>query len=530
MQSPTLIGWYPLNRNLFSVTLLATVILVLPGCKTPAENNSWLIIIGNDSIRTGELLEAWSELDTMQRDFYLSAEKPSQIFAESYLRKQILLNELDELGYLNEPSTIAFSEAWLRLENAILISRLVQDEIKTSITADDLDRYHSILPAKVWFTAEPGSSSEILYDSIDMRTLPLELYEHLTSLAPGDSGMDMSGTIVRLDSISPFNPSPWTAANADSVDRWNISLERARLFMINALQTANREYSVSVDSASLKMFALQLLDDNQEVFIVYSGFRNWNASEMQYELDFLYTRMPVQNNSFEWLNTFIETMILHSSLLEYAEVFYPEKLDSLQTEKENYFYDLALDHMYKDLISDQIIIESADIEEQYALLEEPFMFEERRVLETAILPANRMSDFEQLTADDAATDMILQLPPLERLSDNALTPGISRPLRLVEVPAELGSNVFQLLPSDTIIWNGPYPIDEADGFIFFRLVEVIPTRMAEMDEITYDLTAMARRRLEHHATEDWILELGEKYGAVVNEEALEQLPADPGQW
>lgn len=510
---------------------MTTVILVLFGCNTPAENNSWLIVIGNDSISTGELVEAWNELDTTQRDFYLSVEAPSQVFVESYLRKQMLLNELCESGYLNKPSLIAFSEAWLRLENAILISRLVQNEIRTSITADDLDRYHSILPRKIWFTTEPYSSREVLYDSIDMRTLPLDLYEHLSSLSPGGSGMDTSGTIIRLDSISPFIPSPGTTANADSVDRWNISVERSRLFMINTLQTAKREYSVSVDSASLKIFALQIPDNNREEFIVYSGFRNWNASDMQYEIDFLATRMPTQGNSFEWLNSLIETMILHSSLLEYAGVFYPEKLDSLRIEKQSYFYNLALDQMCKNLISDQIVIGNADIEEQYASLEEPFMFEERRILETAVLPANRMAEFEQSAADSsAAADLILQLPPLERLSDNILTPGISRPLRLVEVPANLGNDVFQLLPSDTTIWNGPHPIDEADGFIFFRLVEVIPARMAEMDEITYDLTAMARRRLEQDAIEDWMLELSGKYGVAVNEEALEQLPADPGQW
>lgn len=510
-------------------TVAATTILLLCGCGAPASGDFWLIAIGNDSIGVDEMVETWNELDTIQRDVFLSEEMPSQNFVEAYMGKIMLLKELDALGYLEAPSLIAFGESWLRIENAILVGRLIMDETIASISAEDLEWYRTTAPRHVWFTTEPGSTEEVSYSLIDMRTLPQELCQHFDTLHSGSSVIDISGTVVRLDSIAPFEPASYVAANADSADIWRISNQRSTLFMIDITKAVE----VSIDSLALKKFALSVFTAegiNREETVIRSEFRDWTTVELQYETDFLDTMMPVQPNSFEWLCFLTEGLILHSTLLEYTAEHYPETLDSLLIKREAWLYNLALDRMHKELVSDLITVTDTDIEEQYALLEEPFMLEERRVLQTAILPENRMADFERFAADGAATDMILQLPPLERLSDNILTPEISRSMRLVEVPAGLGHNVFQLLPSDTIIWNGPYPIDEADGFIFYRLVEIIPAREAEMEEITFDLRSMAQGRLERQAIEKLMLELSEKYSAVVNEEALQHLSADPGDW
>lgn len=518
-----------MNRSILSLAVLSTAILTQFSCKPVNESNPWLIIAGNDSISLAELTTAWDELDTIQRDYILSAEVPSKAFIESFLKKQVLLCELEDSGYLSNPLTIAFGEAWLRLENAILISRLIQNEIRDSLTVEDIERYVTMPPDKVWFTTEPESDHETSYFSFELRALPLDLYEHLVSLTPGSAEMDMSGTVIRLDSIAYMDPLPDTNPNEESVYLSNISMERSRLFMNRTMQAANREYSVSVDSSLLKMFALQMLEDDRDGVIVHSDYRNWNAAELQYEINYINARMPVRHNSFEWLNTLIETMILHASLLEYTETFYPEKLDSLLVEKDQYYLDLALGNMYREQISDHILIESADIEEQYALLE-PFMFEERRVIETAILPEDRMTVFEHYASEGLTDEMMVNLQPLERLSDDSLASRISRPMRLVEIPADLGNTVFLLAPSDTLSWHGPFPIDEVDGSILFRLAEVVPTRIAEMDEITYDLSVMARRRLEEQAVENWMIELREKHGATINEEVLGQLPADPDLW
>lgn len=519
-----------MNKSILSAALFFATILTQSSCKPVNESDPWLIVVGNDSFALPELTTAWSELDISQHDSFLSSDVPAEAFFESFLGKIVLLHELEYSGYLSTPSTIAFGEAWLRLENAILVSRLMQSEITDSLTLEDIERYTTMPPDKVWFTEEPGTDRETIHLSMELRALPLDIHDHLVSLSPGSSEMNTQGVVIRLDSIAYYDPLPDTNTRDGSVDTFHISMERLRLFMSRTLQAASREYSLSVDSSLLKTFALQMLEDHQDEIIIHSSYRNWNAAELQYEINFLDSRMPVRHNSFEWLNSLAESMILYAALLEYSETFYPEKLDSLLIEKESYYLNLALDIMYKEQISDKIVVDSSDIEEQYALLQEPFMFEERRVLETAILPDNRLTELEHYVIEGIQEEIVTSLQPLERLSDNNLAPRISRPMRLVEIPAHLGDTVFLLAASDTLSWHGPFPIDEVDGSILFRLAGVVPSRMAEVDEITYDLSVMARKRLEEQAVTNWIIELREKHGVIINEEALHQLPADPNLW
>lgn len=523
-----------MNRILIVTTV--AVAIVFSGCgDTSSGASQMLAMIGNDTLSVSDLAKAWSELETEQREVFMSGSSPSRDFVETFLRKELLLRELDVLGYMDDTSLSAFGESWFRIENAILTARLLQAENEAGVTPEDLAGYRANPWRDVWFTVRPGSPEEVSYTDVDMRALPLDLYRHLDSLSPGNSGTNISGTVVRLDSIAPPRPiqDADAAENADSIDTWRIANQRVRLFMIEAQTSAKREYSVSIDSAALERFALNTVSiDNikSESIIIRSGFRNWTAAELRYEVDFLNTMMPTQSNSFDWLCFLIDGIILHSRLLEYAEEHYPGSLDSLRIERDAWLENLALDRMYKALISDRVEVGEADIEEQYALLEEPFILEERRVLETAVIPSAALAEYERRAIEGDIEEMIAGLQPLQRLSDDNSNPRISRPLRLVEVPAELGSVVFQLTLSDTISWKGPYPIDEVDGYILFRLAGIVPAREAGMDEIIFDLEVMARRRIEERATEDWLLELEEQYDVVVNEEVLNSLPKDPGEW
>lgn len=265
-----------------------------------------------------------------------------------------------------DTSLSAFGESWFRIKNAILTARLLQAENEAGVTPEDLAGYRANPWRDVWFTVGPGSPEEVSYTDVDMRALPLDLYRHLDTLSPGDSGTNMSGTVVRLDSIALPRPIQDTdaAANADSIDTWRIANQRVRLFMIEAQTSAKREYSVSIDSAALERFALNTVSiDNiqPENVIIRSGFRNWTAAELRYEVDFLNTMMPTQSNSFDWLCFLIDGIILHSRLIEYAEEYYPGSLDSLRIERDAWLENLALDRMYKELISDRVEVGEADI-------------------------------------------------------------------------------------------------------------------------------------------------------------------------
>ena len=64
----------------------------------------------------------------------------------------------------------------------------------------------------------------------------------------------------------------------------------------------------------------------------------------------------------------------------------------------------------------------------------------------------------------------------------------------------------------------------------FRLIEVIPERNAEFDEVEEELRAMTVSSLEEQITVDILHSLEEKYGITINEDILEKLPPDPGLW
>lgn len=514
-------------KGIFSI-LSAAAILLLSSCNNPTSDEPWLIAIGCDTISSTDMSLIWSELNSSQREDFLAHDNPSLNFVESYLRKLVLLKELDTRGYLQDPSLIAYGEAWLRIENAILIGERLLEVNTNSISSDDLESYRLRSPRHVWFTTEPDSPQEVVYSKIDMRALPEDMFEHLDTLQPGSSGADIYGANFRLDSIASFEVVSRDDMNSDSLNALAISRQRTTMFMIRNVQNVD----ASIDSVALKNLSLNLSDVMiaQEYIVIHSEYRDWTAQDLQYEIDFLDAMMPTQPNSFEWLCFLADGLLLHSFLLDYTTELYPETLDSLQMEKEIWLNLQAMDIMYRMQATDQVIVTDTDIEEQFGLLEEPFMFEERRILQTAILPEGRLPEFDRSVAHGTSTDLIVQLEPLERLSDSNLTPRISRPMRLVEVPAGLGENVFQLLPSDTTDWKGPYPIDEADGFIFFRLAKIVPAREAEMEEITFDLTSMARKRLESEAIDSWLLELNEKYNASLNSDALNNLPLSPSEW
>ncbi|MHA2023097.1 MAG: hypothetical protein ACTSWQ_05495, partial [Candidatus Thorarchaeota archaeon] len=448
-----------------------------------------------------------------------------------YIGKQILLSEMHALGYLTDPSIIAFGDGWLRLENAIFVTRRIEEEIQENITRYDLEQYNTAPANNIWFSLSSDSSMTLTYKKVYIRTLPVDFYESLAYLQQGDSVTNELGVTFHLDSLVSSEPGLETslAYEADSMAILNICRERTKLFLNNLQQTAIQEYNVAVDNNNLYLFCKDAIID-PDILIIVSDYRNWNAREFQYEIDFLETRMPVQEGVFVWNLTLSETIILHSTLLQYTGEFFPAAFDSLKEARDTYLRELALQRYYNDHISNTISINRSDLEEQYALLNGTFMFEERRVIETVIVPDERINQFEQANLEGNVSEIIVEMLPLERLSDSDMFPRISRPMRLVEIPAQLGDTVFLLSAFDTISWHGPFPITEVDGSICFRLASIVPGRVAEIDEITYDLTVLARERLEQEAINAFMLELYEKYEVSVNSELLERLPADLTEW
>ena len=93
-----------------------------------------------------------------------------------------------------------------------------------------------------------------------------------------------------------------------------------------------------------------------------------------------------------------------------------------------------------------------------------------------------------------------------------------------------GEDVFLMDPTDTTTWLGPKQLYGSDEICMFRLLEVIPERNATFEEVEDQLRIMTRNRLEEQATVEYMRRLEERYGLVINDEILRQLPEDPGLW
>jgi hypothetical protein len=64
----------------------------------------------------------------------------------------------------------------------------------------------------------------------------------------------------------------------------------------------------------------------------------------------------------------------------------------------------------------------------------------------------------------------------------------------------------------------------------FRLLDVLPERTATFEEARDQMRRMTRSRLEEQRTVEIMRKLEEKYNMVINEDILDQLPADIGSW
>lgn len=94
----------------------------------------------------------------------------------------------------------------------------------------------------------------------------------------------------------------------------------------------------------------------------------------------------------------------------------------------------------------------------------------------------------------------------------------------------LGDSLFALDPSDRSTWFGPFPNPGTPGWTAFRLDSVVPAHTAEAEEARLMIFPQVLGKLRTDRTEAWLERLEESYGLRINEEILDDLPADPSLW
>lgn len=525
---------------LISVASAIPVLLILiSGClgSTATTGDTWLIIIGTDTVTVSEIGDAWNGLNQDQRECFTRNADPVGQYIVAYTRKLILQRELESEGYLSDHDIISQGDSWLRLMTVDKAIDYFTSKAEAAVTSYDLQFYRDHIGKSVWYTLNPGTDSSILQGPDHLPELSFELALHLDTLSIGQTGTSESGIVARMDSIVVTDPALVAEALLDTVTcnrmaTTRIAQGRNRRWLNEVRNSLAEEYSISVDSAAVNRL-VDYFSGNGELIdeiVIESDQGNWSAAMLRDEIRFLESRTYVQPTSLTWQFYFIENLSFGSFLQETLQQAEPLLLDSLRTEAESYMFDLASEKLYDIMVFSEVTVSESDIEEQYINLEEPFIKEEMRSVQAVIIPEGCLEDYRAAFSSGNIEDYVLTLNGFAYLAADSAHPQITRLLRMNEIPGGFGNEVFLIDKSNVTSWNGPYELSENAGYALFRLINVEPEREAFLEEVRTPLEMMIRNRLEEEATIAWMHQLELKYEPMVNEKALKNLPDDPGLW
>ncbi len=528
--------------KLYRICLTASVLLLLflTSCfGSSVDNSTWILIVRDDSVSVGQLGESWLGMDSLQRESFLSKDNTIGEFIVAYGRRVILEKELEAEGYLTDPLFLSYRNSWLMVETATAAKKLLVEREAAEVTESDIQFYGEHLGRNVVYTVYPGSENEFSIGPVHLPNLRRELALHLDTLSFNEIGTDGSGLLVRLDTLMMVDSiliknalsDPATVSDMAIRDLSNARFNRWAQDVSYRIYT---DYSVTFDSVKVKDFTQHLIGNNPDmsdsVVIVESDFGTWTVKYLEDEILYLSTRIDVQPGSSVWIEDMIQVLLMQCYFYEFMQEESPGILDSLRDESETYLLSFASEEYYNDMIGSIVTVTESDIIYEYETLEEPFMIEEKRVLQAAYIPVERTDDFRQAVYEEKLEEFISELDGFGYLAADSTQIQITRPLRFGEVPGGHGEEVFLLDPSDTTSWLGPVSVFADDGSALLRLIEVVPSRVARIDEVRRSLKNMAMTRLQEQATVELIQELEEKYILIINEEILDKLPSDPGMW
>lgn len=525
------------------VTIAVITVIVcklsLSGCSgsSPVTGQSWLIIIGNDTATVADLGETWNAIDEISREIFTASEYPAGDYIDAYTRNMMLQRELESNDILISTEIISQGASWQRMMITEIALEYFYSEALSSVTESDLQFYRDHMGKTVWFTLYPGTDTASFHGPDHLPELDFDFAVLLDSLSVLDTGNTEDGVTVRLDSVYVTDPSLVAETIADtlfcnSMARSRIARGRNRRWMNGVRENLIVDYSIVVDSAAVERLADYYSGESVLISetVLTSSLGDWTSFQLRDEINFQQSRIHVQPLSPTWQFFFIDNLSMNAFLKEALQHEAQWLLDSLNIEVEAYINELALDKLYDIMVSSVVTIEESDIESQYLSLEEPLMIEEMRSLQTVIIPDDRLEEYRAAVVENGKNEFISSLQGFVQLAADSSMPQITFPLPKRSVPGGFGEVVFQIDPSDTNSWLGPFVLTEGSGQVMFRLVEVLPEREATLDESRSILESMIRIRLEEEATIEWMQYLELRYEPCLNEDVLKSLPADPGSW
>jgi len=517
----------------------AVLIFLFSGClgSSAATGDTWLIIVGTDTVTVSEIGTSWNRMDQDQREYFTRKADPVGQYIVAYTRRLTLQLELESEGYLSDPDIISRGDSWLRFRTVKTAHDYFTSTAEAAVTASDLQFYRDHTGKVVWYTINPGTDSSACHGPDHLPELSFELALNLDTLLVGQTGTSESGIVARLDSVIITDPALVAATLVDTTTcnqmaTTRIAQGRNRRWQTEIRNGLAQEYSISVDSAAVNRL-VDFYAGNGELIdeiVIVSDQGNWSAAMLRDEISFLETQMYMQPTSLTWQFHFIRNLTFGSFLAETLQQAAPMLLDSLRTEAESFMFDLASEKLYDIVIFSEVTVSESDIEEHFINLEEPSMIEEMRSVQAVIIPEDCLEDYRIAFRNGNIESYISTLNGFAYIESDSVHPQITRLLKKNEMPGGFGNEIFLIDRSDTVSWIGPFEVTESFGYALFRLIDVAPEREAVLDEARASIELIIRNRLEEEATVAWMQQLELKYGPMVNEEALNDLPVDPGLW
>lgn len=522
--------------------LAAIVLLSFSGCGGGVSGESvWLAIHDADTLTVEEAYLVWQGFDDEQKALFLGADTVGVELTRSIAMRGILVEEIRDAGYLDDPWIEAFGRAWLRTEASVALTDLMLSRIQSEIDSTEIAFCAEHLNDSVWLSASDTLSGRVDFGCFSLAELPCELARAIDST---DDSLFMfvfepefDSLTIRCDSMTrgarvEHGTFVMADGSADSTSLWTLAQGRIRFWRLCTQKNLISEYGVFVDTTAVDRLAsfysgASPLVGNDTVFSSVLG--SFTSMELSREIAFFQTRLPLRSDQREWILAAIDNILLQSYLASELASQSPAAMDSLQTEVFNYTCGLAVDSMRKDSILSSLMITEEDLQYEFDNLETPQVTPEFRILMTAVLSPADTVRYREASESGSLEEFLNSLPGIDFFQDPGAPPGVTRPLRESDLPPSHTDAVFSAQAGDSS-WIGPFLLDPIRGSVFYRVIETIPEHPATLDELRPQLEIVAKSRVEIEATEQWLLRMADRHGLRLNIDAILQLPADPGDW
>jgi hypothetical protein len=223
-------------------------------------------------------------------------------------------------------------------------------------------------------------------------------------------------------------------------------------------------------------------------------------------------------------------MLEVEALVAYLSTAAPDSMELITRERDSWLLSVCSESLYVDEVSNVIEVTPEMTREMFEGLTELPVIEEKRSIECVEIRLDRVDDYTEALEAGTVDALLDEMVVMVELSATDPPTMLTRPLSIDEVPSGHGEAVFSLGRGDTTAWSEPLVLVEGFSCFAFRLCDVYPAHEATFEDIEAELVDVLRTSLEEERTNEWLLELEERYGLRINEDILDDLPADPAMW